>query len=97
MNDRGTFLINKMNDNYIRNRRNMISKLSVEDLRAAKIVKDYYKRLEITVLKNKHAATDYAKYIGSICNKTNPCLHSELYCKNYDKDIGYCVPQKPVF
>ncbi len=97
MNDRGTFLINKMNDNYIRNRRNMISKLSVEDMRAAGIVKDYYKRLEITVLKNKHAATDYAKYIGSICNKTNRCLHSELYCKKYDKDIGYCVPKNPVF
>ena len=97
MNNRGAYIINKMNDNYLRNRRLMVTKLGVEDGRVADIVKNYYKQLEITVAQNKHAAFEYAKHIGSICNNNNPCLRSELYCKYYNKNIGYCLPQKPVF
>ena len=94
--DRNALIINKMNFDYIRNRKIFNNKLSVVNREAAKSLKNYYNNLKISVLRNKHSDSEYVDLIGSLCTNTVPCNHTALYCDNEKKNIGYCIPKYTV-
>ena len=92
-------LINKMNNDYIRNRinrRNRINKLSNKNYNVVQAIRKYYTSLEIQSERNKYKGTNLEHYIGYPCNNNETCSEksSYLYCRKKQHREAFCAPKR---
>ncbi len=88
-------LINKMNYDYVRNRTNIINKLSTEKTNIIQAIRRYYTNLEILKERNKYKGTYLEMYIGMPCNNNETCSEKSnyLYCRKKLHRKAFCAPR----